>query len=153
VVAIVGGSVWSDWRHITAQSIGLWERYLIQDFEGLPRKPMSTVSIDPNPGHSESVLLAMIVQLLQSSTSGGGSGHFDSSGNPRIYDSANNGYYTLTAPNGILTLTNFSGGGGGGSGHFDSSGNPRIYDSANNGYYTLTAPNGILTSTNFSTSP
>lgn len=39
---------------------------------------------------------------------GGGSGHFDPSGNLRVYDPTNNGWWTLTAPGGVLGLTNFS---------------------------------------------
>lgn len=49
--------------------------------------------------------------IISSSTGGGsgsGSGYFDANGNPRIFDSLNNGYWTQTAPNGITTYTNFS---------------------------------------------
>lgn len=66
-----------------------------------------TVDTTVNPGHSESVLLAQILQILIAG-SNSGSGHFDPSGNPRIFDPANNGYWTLKAPNGVATFSNFS---------------------------------------------
>lgn len=82
-----------------------------------------------NPAHSESVLLAQILQILIAG--GGGS----ASGN-QVYDPTNAIFYTLTAPNGVLTL-----GAGSGSGLILST----VFDPVNNISYNVTAPNGILT--------
>jgi hypothetical protein len=61
------------------------------------------------PEAPSNILLRQILFAIQNQTGGGGgSGFFDSSGNPRIFDSTNNGYWTLTAPNGILELNSFS---------------------------------------------
>lgn len=68
-------------------------------------------SWSPSPTDNEAVSLKKINGLLSGIANAGsssGGGHFDSSGNPRIFDSVRNGYYTLTASNGLLTLSNFS---------------------------------------------
>lgn len=70
-----------------------------------------TPSWAPSPGDNEVTSLQKINGLLSGiagSSTGSSTGHFDSSGNPRIFDSVRNGYYTLTAPNGLLTLSAFS---------------------------------------------
>lgn len=60
----------------------------------------------PRPGSTEYELLWDILLQLQTNGSGGSNqGHFDASGNIQIYDPVNNTWRTLTAPNGILTIT------------------------------------------------
>lgn len=63
----------------------------------------------PFPGDNEVTSLQKINALMMiiASNGGGGSGvgHFDALGNIQVYDSVNNEWRTLTAPNGILTVT------------------------------------------------
>lgn len=71
-----------------------------------------TPSWAPSPSDTEVPSLqkinGLLTQIAASGGGGGGStGHFDASGNPRIFDSVLNGYWTLTAANGALTLSTF----------------------------------------------
>lgn len=63
----------------------------------------------PTPSDNEVTSLQKINALLTiiATNGGGGSGigHFDALGNIQVYDSVNNSYRTLTAPNGVLTVT------------------------------------------------
>jgi hypothetical protein len=63
----------------------------------------------PTPGDNEVTSLQKINALLAiiANNGGGGSnvGHFDSLGNIQVYDSVNTEWRTLTAPNGVLTVT------------------------------------------------
>lgn len=61
------------------------------------------------PEAPSNILLRQVLYAIQNQSGGsGGSGNFDGNGNPRLFDSINNGYWTLTAPGGVTTLTNFS---------------------------------------------
>lgn len=62
--------------------------------------PLGTIFVNANG----------LLILVPSSGGGGSTGHFDSSGNPRIYDAntMGGGWWTLTAPNGVPSCTNFS---------------------------------------------
>lgn len=59
--------------------------------------PLGTLSIGPGGA-----------LVLTPTGAGGATIPSDANGNPRIFDPANNGYWTLTAPNGIATFSNFS---------------------------------------------
>lgn len=59
------------------------------------------------PEAPSNVLLRQVLYAVQNQSGGTGGGNFDGNGNPRLFDSVNNGYWTLTAPNGVSTLTNF----------------------------------------------
>ena len=71
-------------------------------------------------------------------------GVVDTNGYFLITDPELNTAYSLTAPNGVLTL-NTSPGIGTGTPSFDIYGNPLIYDTVNDVFYSLTSPDGVLT--------
>lgn len=62
-----------------------------------------------SPSDNEVTSLQKINALLAiiAGNGGGGSnvGHFDALGNIQVFDSVNNSWRSLTAPNGILTVT------------------------------------------------
>lgn len=46
-----------------------------------------------------------LLTLIASGSSGGSVGHFDALGNIQVFDSVNSTWRSLTAPNGVLTVT------------------------------------------------